>query len=340
MGISSADDDGQAVVETFDETSDRTAIRCSLSIQTRIDDGSWSSKFAVYPQKGQSVALRVNRGGDKIRWYMIFADLTRNYKNANHPWEDNPYKWVGFEPIQYHRIELEQFNDQREIQPFAADVDLWEIPLKWFRSNGYTGYALDFYHGNTGTFWFQVEVENRGIVTRSPGIEDVNERGLKKNVTRVSIRDGRGFMGYLTSLFNVPGIFGSVLSQSSNYVGADCADMLITAWSKWKRRAPKKNYNVQMLVNKFERRAGFQMVQGMPDSPVTWTEDVRAGDFIAVSYGEGSRRFHHIGALYEDANANGSLDADDLVLHAGPDPLHLTRLKHGAFDGRVVILRP
>ena len=33
-------------------------------------------------------------------------------------------------------------------------------------------------------------------------------------------------------------------------------------------------------------------------------------------------------------------DADDLVLHAGPAPLHYSSLASGVFDGDVVILRP
>ena len=52
------------------------------------------------------------------------------------------------------------------------------------------------------------------------------------------------------------------------------------------------------------------------------------------------KKYHHVGALWEDANGNGTLDGDDIVIHAGPDPLHLSYLKYGAFDGRVVILKP
>jgi hypothetical protein len=63
------------------------------------------------------------------------------------------------------------------------------------------------------------------------------------------------------------------------------------------------------------------------------------GDFIAVNYDD-SKRYHHIGALYSDHNGNGLLDADDIVLHAGPAPLHFTALSSGAFDGDVVILKP
>ncbi|MHC4711179.1 MAG: hypothetical protein ACYTA3_12370 [Planctomycetota bacterium] len=54
----------------------------------------------------------------------------------------------------------------------------------------------------------------------------------------------------------------------------------------------------------------------------------------------GGRQYQHIGALYTDQNGDAVLDEADLVLHAGPDPLHWSVLQSGMFDGTVVILRP
>jgi hypothetical protein len=51
-------------------------------------------------------------------------------------------------------------------------------------------------------------------------------------------------------------------------------------------------------------------------------------------------QYQHIGVLYSDKNNNGLLDADDLVIHAGPDPLHFSNLGSGEFNGTIVILRP
>jgi hypothetical protein len=114
----------------------------------------------------------------------------------------------------------------------------------------------------------------------------------------------------------------------------------MAAWAKWRGRALKKNYNVQMMLTRFPRVAEVRVTGGEPDAPLRWGADVRPGDAIAVRYGDVGRKFHHVGVLYEDANQNGLLDGADLALHAGPDPLHFTRMKHGAFDGHVIILRP
>ena len=42
---------------------------------------------------------------------------------------------------------------------------------------------------------------------------------MSPKVFRVSVRDGEGYVGWLASYFNVPGLFGSVIHQSANYIG-------------------------------------------------------------------------------------------------------------------------
>ncbi|KHD07841.1 hypothetical protein PN36_24890 [Candidatus Thiomargarita nelsonii] len=177
------------------------------------------------------------------------------YKNANHPWEKNPYQWVGFGKIDYERKELTQFRGQWQIQPFKKQSDsIFGDIINYF-------YAVNsrFYQKDVGSFWFQVEIEKRGKVRKSPGIENSDYRAPK--VFRVSIRDGSGYLGYLTSFFNVPGLFGSINYQSKHYIGVDCADVLVAAYGKWKGKPLKKNYNVAMLVNKFPKRGQFDCRQ-------------------------------------------------------------------------------
>ncbi len=190
-----------------------------------------------------------------------------------------------------------------------------------------------------GSFWFHAEVASDGIIYRSPGIEDSYYRGISPKVFRMSVRSGQGYIGYLTSFFNVPGLFGSINYQSSNYIGVDCADVLMAALAAWKKKPLKKNYNVAMLVTGLTKVAEFDLSDGKTAKKLRWGTDVRPGDFIAVRY-PSHRQYAHIGALYSDANKNGLLDAADIIIHAGPAPLHLSRLKDGNFDGHVVILRP
>jgi hypothetical protein len=126
--------------------------------------------------------------------------------------------------------------------------------------------------------------------------------------------------------------------QVKNYIGIDCADVLMAAYCKSNNLPVSKDYNVAMLVSKFKIVAKSRMIDGEPESEIRWQKEVEAGDFIAVRYSEAGQ-YQHIGVLYSDHNENSILDGEDLILHAGPDPLHFSKLESGVFDGTVVILR-
>jgi len=316
--------------------------RPTILIESSIDNGHWVKSRAIYPLKGQKIALKVDEvTGGCIRWYRIIPDISKTYKNANFPWEKNPYRWVGFAKIDYFRKELSQFRGHWQIQPFNNQAD---GKIRGRKSSSFGGSWSEaansrFYHEDAGSFWFQAEVAKEGKLYRSEGIEDSDKRGLSPQVFRVSIRDGEGYLGYLTSFFNVPGLFGSVTYQSNNYIGVDCADVLMAAYGKWKNETIKKNYNVAMLVGQCSKVKELNLQEGAPDKKLEWGRDIHRGDFIAVRYG-GRRQYQHIGALFSDANENGILDGGDLVIQAGPVPLHLSYLKEGNFDGHIVVLRP
>ncbi|MDM8561170.1 hypothetical protein [Candidatus Parabeggiatoa sp. HSG14] len=310
-------------------------------IQSRIDEGAWKKQSAIYPIKGQTVTLRVTKVvGATVRWYQIVPDISKIYKNANHPWEKNAYQWVGLGKIDYERKALTHFHNQWEIQPFKEQSsNIINNSLTWLNDFMKDTENPRFYQEKMGSFWFQVEIEKRGKIKKSSGINDLDERGLSPKVFRVSIRGEEGYLGYLTSFFNVPAIFGSTTYQSNHYIGVDCADVLVAAYGQWKGKHVKKNYNVAMLVNKLSKKHEFDLNNGMPDKKINWGKAFHSGDFIAVRY-PGARQYQHIGALFQDTNNNGQLDGDDLVIHAGPLPLHYSYLKEGYFDGHVVILRP
>lgn len=309
-------------------------------ILTKIGDEKWSRKKAAYPIAGQSVQLKIaGRKYQSVRWYLIFADITRTYKNANHPWEPDPYKWVGLETIAYHRVEMKKWRDAALIQPFQDPPVLTDLIKNRLKQTGFENIESGYYQSHLGTFWFQVEaITHGGTAIRSAGLPEIGRKGISKKVTRISIRESNDFLGYLTSYFNVPGVFGSILYQSKNYIGVDCADVLMAAWAQWKRKSLKKNMNVQMMTGKFKTRKMFRMEQGKPNVRLKWSKDVFKGDFIAVHYGTGEGKFHHVGALHSDKNKNGILDEPDLVIHAGPESLHYSSLGEGAFDGNVVVL--
>ncbi|MCD6395780.1 MAG: hypothetical protein J7M40_20030 [Planctomycetes bacterium] len=296
----------------------------TLTIKSSIAGAQWTSDVAICPLKGSKVALKVEAvPGGSVRWYRIVPDISKNYNNANWPWDPDAYKWKGFARIDYHRKELTQFCGKWQISPLPAAATA----------------NSRYYRSDMGSFWFQAEVASDGKMYRSPGIEDFYDRGISPKVFRMSVRSGEGFVGYLTSFFNVPGLFGSINYQSSNYIGVDCADVLMAAYAAWKKKPLKKNYNVAMLVTGLTGVAEFDLSYGNTAKKLHWGSDVRPGDFIAVRY-PSHRQYAHIGALYSDANKNGLLDAADTIIHAGPAPLHFSHLKEGNFDGHEVILRP
>ncbi|MFC1834902.1 hypothetical protein ACFL2Q_09230 [Thermodesulfobacteriota bacterium] len=313
----------------------------SISIQSRIDNGPWRKSRAIYPMKGQEVVLRVKRiPGATVSWYRIIPDLSTMYKNANFPWDKDPYKWAGLAKIKYKKKELPRFKGKWEIRPSHRSTD--EEP----RGRSWVQHLLmkrkpvesEYLHETVGSFWFQVVVKKDGKTLRSYGIEDRDKRGLSPRVFRVSIRDGNGYLGYLTSFFNVPGLFGSIPYQSYNYIGADCADVLMAAYYRWRGIRMRKDWCVAAIVTKIPKVASFDVARGKPKKKIKWGGTVKPGDLIAVRY-SGRKQYQHIGALYKDANRNGLLDGSDIVIHAGPRPLQYEFLREGGFDGHVVVLR-
>ncbi len=342
MGLPGASDGAAAGIETAEELDGVDRGKPTLRIFSRVGDAAWSRKAHAPAALGQRVTLKVipkRFEAIKVKWFVIVPDLSRNYKNANRPGDDDPYEWTGFDRIVYYRQELVSCRDHVECEPFKGGDDIFTGLRKWLEARGAAPHTLDYYRGGAGTFFFQAELEQRGKKTRSLGIKDATEHGLHRRTKKVSVRQDDSYLGYLTSFHNVPGVFGSVVQQSVHHLGSDCADVLMAAWAEWKGKPLTINYNVQRLVEKFDIVAEFEMDGGEPDVPVEWEKEVQPGDFIAVRYKAKSAKYHHIGALKQD-DGNGVLDCNDVVLHAGPDPLHETLLAEGAFNGHVVILRP
>jgi hypothetical protein len=299
-----------------------------LTIESRIDGGQWSQAGAIYPLQGQAVRLRAAKvPGASIRWYRIVPNIGKLYHNAEWPWNPGAYRWLGFEKIEYQRCEIETARDRWEINPFADP------------GNSKALAASKHYRNDLGSFWFQAEATGPGGVDASPGLGDGNERGLSPGVFRISVRESRGYLGWLTSLYNVPAVFGATAYQSRNYLGLDCAKSLMCAYDLEKGLPQDRDCNVECVIARFPVVARFHLAQGKPDKTLRWGKDIRPGDFLAVEY-QGARSHQHIGAFYKDANGNGVLDPEDLVLQMGPEPLHVSTLSEGAFDGEIVVVRP
>ena len=297
-------------------------------ISHQVDNEAFKTSSSVYLEPSQKLTMRFNVANAKsIKWYQIIPNTSKFYKNANYPWEKNAYQWSDYGKIDYDRIEIKAFENKKEV---ALTQKILEANRP--KNNPY-------YHSELGSFWFEVEaVKANGKVVETKGIKNVERKGLSPKVFRVSYMENDDYLGYLTTFFNVPGIFGSMPYQSRNYIGVDCADVLVATSKVMNKQANTKNYNVVMLVDKFQTKVKVKIKNGTPNAILKWGKEFKKGDFIAVKYRENGR-YAHIGMLYEDVNKNGVLDKQDTIINAGPNALHLTPLVKGAFDGTVVILK-
>jgi hypothetical protein len=300
-----------------------------IDIESRVAGGGWRRAAVAEARAGEIVSLRVRApAGASIRWFRIVPDASKPYNNAVWPWDPNPYRWLGFAEIRYARRELEPFRGRSEVALDPASRT-WRTELG----------SADHATAGLGSYWFQVEIESGGRVVASPGLERNDHRGLSPEILRVTFRAGDDLLGHLTGFFNVPGVFGAVPYQVANYVGVDCADVLMAAHARANGQPIVTDHNVAGLTRALPVVRSTRVRAGAPASPLRWDADVRPGDLIAVKY-DGWGQFGHIGALYADGNRNGLLDEADVVLHAGPAPLRFSTLGEGMFDGEVKILRP
>ncbi len=309
-----------------------TAGARGLTVYSRLGNGPWRVFREIYTRPGRPVALKVRPvPGATVRWFQIVPNVDKRYHNAGWPWDPDAYRWLGWAKIEYRVSEITPWRNKTVVTVFDGQRAVTRWPY---------GPGPKYWHRDQGSFWFQAEISRQGrVLARSAGIGDNDKRGLSPRVLRVTVRRGPGLIGFVSGFFNVPAVFGATPYQSRNYIGLDCAEVIMAAYRQLRGRRLRRDYNVQMLTRLFPVISRFDLEAGRPDRRVAWGRDVRPGDLIAVRY-QGARFFQHVGLLATDRNRNGRLDPDDLVLHLGPDPLAFSPLSDGAFDGTVLILRP
>lgn len=170
-----------------------------------------------------------------------------------------------------------------------------------------------------GTTWIAAEVSlPDGRRLHTPGALSTDRHGIDRGVLRVSFREGDDFLGWLTSYYGVPFVFGSVSRQVDRYAGADCADVLIGAQRASGRRM---RYVSVAGISRYARPRGDVLIvdrrgrlRAEDGSLVSlrWGEDVARGDLVAIDYDSLGRRWDHIGALVAD-DGDGVLDGADLL---------------------------
>jgi hypothetical protein len=227
--------------------------------------------------------------------------------------------WIGYDRIEYFTTELEARGPVlvvRDARP--SDEELAEKRAPELRDLG---------------------VMRVSAVVKLAGVERTTAP------LRYTYRSGNDFLGWLTSFYNVPYLFGSAgkgaRNQAEQYIGADCADILVAALRRAGHR--KLEYSsVADLVDSL-RPVGKPATVGTTPSTLRFGSDVRPGDLLALDYigadGDLPRAWDHIGVVIQD-NGDGLLGPEDLFADSGSaEGLKVAPLGQQGLV-RVAVLRP
>jgi hypothetical protein len=232
-------------------------------------------------------------------------------------------KWIGFDRLEYFESALDGDGTTRLVRDAVPSAGA-SLASSAPRAEPWSG---------LGVMHLMATVRVGDAVATTAGAEDVPDGTIAARVFRYSLRSGDDFVGWLTSYFNVPYLFGSAgkgaKAQAERYVGADCADVLVAA--------------LRRLGSRLEYTSVAELVDALPHV----TGPVRAGDLYAldyVGYTELPRSWDHIVALVEDRGPDGKPDGkpgpEDLVIDTGnADGLKVAPLADQG-EVRIAVLRP
>lgn len=228
-------------------------------------------------------------------------------------------RWLGYDAIEYETLPL----DTGE----RVDIDADRLRVR----------GVPDRRDGAGSMWLAAEVELAdGTTYRTPDGDDTDRLGLSAAVARVSFRTGDDFLGWLSSYFGVPNVFGSTAGQADRHVGADCADVLVGALRAAGHR--RVRYASVSGIARYANPVTPSLTLGR-DGSITdddgdevvlrWDEDIRPGDLLAIDFVRSGARmpraWDHIGALLGDGSSehppDGMLDSHDLLRHMAPSGL-------------------
>lgn len=183
-------------------------------------------------------------------------------------------------------------------------------------------------NGGLGTMRYRVQVRAGDREWSSPGTDSTVRAGIRNSVRRVSFRAGDDLVGWLTSYFNVPNVFGSAgvgrRHQTELHQGADCADVIVGAARKAGAKVPYTSVaglrRHTKALSDVLRVSGARVTDAEEtDVELRWGTDVRAGDLVLIKYGVDftGRAWDHIAVLAKDGGQPGVFDPGDEVLHMG-----------------------
>jgi hypothetical protein len=247
-------------------------------------------------------------------------------------------RWIGFDRLEYFATPLEGYGSRRVVTDAT--------PMGGASGSRSAEWAA------LGTMRLAATLEVDGVARSTAGEETAPSGQISDEVFRYSIRRDDTFLGWLTSFFNVPYLFGSagkgVRAQAERYIGADCADVLVAALRRSGHRE-LEYASVVELVDAFGKVGGPTRVgpQAASAPPLRVGEAVRPGDLLALDYVGAEdlpRAYDHIVAFVADRGPNGAPDGrlgpEDLVADSGSaEGLKLAPLGDQG-EVQVVVLRP
>lgn len=168
-----------------------------------------------------------------------------------------------------------------------------------------------------GTMRYRAHVEVLSRRFSSPGLERGEPGGPARDIRKVALRPGDGYLDLMLELAGLPYIFGSTAigrapHQAERGVGVDCADLVIYGL---RRLGHELGYRSSRTLGPVSRRMATGVTLGDDGA----YRDAR-GQRLTIGRGgllpgdwmifEG-----HVGALAEDRGVIGVLDREDLLLH-------------------------
>jgi hypothetical protein len=284
---------------------------------------------AVRYVSGERTAVRIGdrriiaepwTGPITLRWFKVEPRMMHESKGndptaPNYLWYTNAYVpgsprqsdgWIDFDTIHYDENRIEAFADRWSIPADAHPTD-----QRYDRNRG------------LGTMRYAVQAVIDGKTVRTPGRGSANYLGIGDEVFRLNIRLDDSFVGYATSYFNVPGIYGSHERQVDRFIGTDCADLLVGAYRRW--RGGRLEYTgVNRLVEQMQSLCPVVYLGGAGDLCTDRAMSRKAaipfvrGAAVVFDYATTSEGWYeHIGILYRD-DGDGIVDGGDIILHCGP----------------------
>ncbi|MEZ4472793.1 MAG: hypothetical protein R3F60_18810 [bacterium] len=224
-------------------------------------------------------------------------------------------QWLGHDTLEYTQTPL------HDAGPILTVTEARPLDAKLKRNKG------------LGTVRYAVAIDTPTGRVESPGAADVIRGGISPRVFRLSVRRGDDVRGWLTSLFNVPNVFGSAgqgkSHQAERHQGADCADVLIAGFRKAGHPLPYTSvsglYTHARVVSPrllLEPDGFYALTPEGKGEPVTlrFGADVQPGDVMVIDYGGRAltgRTWDHVGLIDADAGTPGVLDPADLMFHQG-----------------------